>query len=149
VRKVRGAASHFHRNFFNTFVRFGFLDRFGIPKPEDGFLELAECADLPAVKAAQEREETRAMMRIARIKDSQALLSSESDFVERADESGKILDRQGRFGALMKRTHINQGAVHAALSASPRNFGQNFPARLQIHATPGAESDEFAGPNDL
>ena len=68
----------------------GFLGCFSFPKPGDSFLEIAEGSHVPAVKAAQEREEAGAMMRIGRVQHSQALLFSESDFVEGADEPGKI-----------------------------------------------------------
>jgi hypothetical protein len=131
------------------FMRFSFLSRFSFPKPDYGLLELVEGADLPAMKAAQEREQARAMMGVSRIKHSQAMLFSESDFVESADEPSKILDGEDWLGAYMKRADIKQSAVHASLSASPCNFGQHLPTRLQIHATLGAESDEFAGPDDL
>jgi hypothetical protein len=120
---VCGPVSHFYRDFFNRFLRFNFLNGLSFPKPDYGLLELAESADLPAMKAAQEREEAGAMMRIGRIEHSQPLLFSESDFVESADEPGNILDGEDWLGAYMKCAHIQQSPIHTAFSASPGNFG--------------------------
>ena len=117
-----GPLSHFHRNFFNTTLPFGFLAGVIFPKPDDGLLELVESAHLPAVQAAQEREQPGAMMRIGRIEHSQAMVFSESYFVKGAYKPGKILDGEHWLGAYMKCPHIKQSALQAALSASPRNF---------------------------
>ena len=87
-----GSLPHFNGNFFDTIMPFGFLGGFIFPKPDDGLLELVESAHLPAVQAAQEREQPGAMMRIGRIEHSQAMVFSESYFVERAYKPGKILN---------------------------------------------------------
>lgn len=77
------------------------------------------------------------------------MLFSETEFVERPDEPGEFLEGEDWLGANMDGPHIQQGAVHSPLSAGPGDFGQNFPALLYFDAAFCAESDEFAGPDNL
>jgi hypothetical protein len=120
-----------------------------IGQPGEGFFEVGEGPDVPAVESADKGKFADALMRIQAVKDGETLLASEASIVKGFDKGRKFIAGEERFGGDREGSNIQDGVVNAAFAAGVGQNMEGFSAGLEIKVFVRIEADEFAGADDL
>jgi hypothetical protein len=118
-------------------------------KPHQGFLEVAECTDVPAMHGAEERKQPSPVVRVGMIKNRQALMARKAYFMERPHKPSKVCRAENRLGTGMQRAQVHHGLVDAPFPACGSQFRQRLFAGRQVEMTVRIHADEFIGANDV
>lgn len=119
--------------------------RVGQGKPRQGLLKIRKSPDRKSPQRADEGEPSSATVRVAGVKDSQAMIVGESRVAVRLHQRHQIFG--GEIAGHI--AHIQKRAFQPAQAAGLAEQLQCFPAFFQVNMPLPASADEFARSDDL